>query len=91
MTAGIQEFNAKVEFWNETFGEPSALCCGEFFWDRVIAINLKGAYLCSKYAVPVMVRQGGGAIVNMSSVCGFAAASDEGSHHANEIHGPRLW
>lgn len=36
-------------------------------WDRVMGINLKGVFLSSKYAVPVMIEQGGGAIVNISS------------------------
>jgi NAD(P)-dependent dehydrogenase (short-subunit alcohol dehydrogenase family) len=37
-------------------------------WDRAIAINLRTAFLASKYAVPVMAEKGAGAIVNMSSI-----------------------
>ena len=37
-------------------------------FDRVIAINLRGAWLCTKHVVPKMVEGGGGAIVNMSSL-----------------------
>lgn len=37
-------------------------------WDAVMNANLKSVFLCSKYTVPVMVKQGGGAIVNTSSV-----------------------
>jgi NAD(P)-dependent dehydrogenase (short-subunit alcohol dehydrogenase family) len=37
-------------------------------WDRVFAVNLKSAYLAMKHVIPVMVRQGGGSIVNISSV-----------------------
>lgn len=37
-------------------------------WDRVIAVNLTGVMLCSKYAIPHMRAAGGGAIVNISSV-----------------------
>ena len=40
-------------------------------WDRVIGINLKGVWLCLKYEIPAMLRQGGGSIVNTSSVVGF--------------------
>ncbi len=37
-------------------------------WDANIAYNLKTAFLACKYAIPVMERQGGGAIVNVSSI-----------------------
>ncbi|MGI6208401.1 MAG: SDR family NAD(P)-dependent oxidoreductase [Anaerolineae bacterium] len=39
-------------------------------WDRVLAINLKGAYLFCREVVPIMRRRGGGAIVNVSSISG---------------------
>ena len=37
-------------------------------WDRVFAVNLKSAYLTMKQAIPLMVRQGGGSIINISSI-----------------------
>jgi len=37
-------------------------------WDRILGINLKGVFLVSKHAVPYMMRQRGGAIVNTGSV-----------------------
>jgi 3-oxoacyl-[acyl-carrier protein] reductase len=40
-------------------------------WDLTIDINLKGAYLCSKAVAPVMIRQGAGTIINMSSNSGL--------------------
>jgi len=39
-------------------------------WDRVIAVNLKGPFICSKAVVDVMKRQGYGKIVNVSSIAG---------------------
>ena len=39
-------------------------------WDRIIAINLGGVFLCLKYEIPLMLKQGGGAIVNTSSGAG---------------------
>jgi NAD(P)-dependent dehydrogenase (short-subunit alcohol dehydrogenase family) len=37
-------------------------------WDRVLAVNLKSAYLTMKQTIPLMVRQGGGSIINISSI-----------------------
>jgi NAD(P)-dependent dehydrogenase (short-subunit alcohol dehydrogenase family) len=39
----------------------------EELWDRTIDTCLKGAWLCMKYEIPQMVKQGGGAIVNTTS------------------------
>ena len=39
-------------------------------WDRVMAINLRGVWSCMKYELPQMLRNGGGAIVNCSSIGG---------------------
>ena len=39
-------------------------------WDRVLAVNLKGAMLCTQAAIPVMRANGGGAIVNVASIAG---------------------
>lgn len=36
-------------------------------WDDIVAVNLKGVYLCSKYAVPALRARGGGSIVNTAS------------------------
>ena len=37
-------------------------------WDRVFAVNLKSAFLSMKHVIPVMQRQGGGSIINISSI-----------------------
>jgi len=42
-------------------------------WDRIFNINVKGAFLCSKYAIPQMKKQGRGAIVNTASNWGLIA------------------
>ena len=40
-------------------------------WDRAISVDLKGVWLCMKYEIPQMVKQGHGAIVNCASVAAF--------------------
>ena len=40
----------------------------EDVWDRVMEVNLKSVYLCSQAILPMMKRQGGGRIVNMTSI-----------------------
>jgi len=45
--------------------------CTEENWDRTIAVNLKSIWLCMKYEIPAMLKHGGGAIVNTSSIAGL--------------------
>ena len=45
--------------------------CTEEEWDRIIAINLKGIWLCMRSEIPQMLEQGGGAIVNTASAAGL--------------------
>ena len=37
-------------------------------WDRVFAVNLKSAFLAMKHVIPIMQKQGGGSIINISSI-----------------------
>jgi len=52
-------------------GRAATAKCTEEEWDRVIEINLKGVWLCMKYEIQQMLKQGGGAIVNTASVAGL--------------------
>ncbi len=45
--------------------------CSMENWNRTIEINLKGVWLCMKYQIPEMLKQGKGAIVNCASVAGL--------------------
>src|SRR5947208_12321447 len=40
-------------------------------WDRIIDVDLRGVFLCMKHEIPLMLKQGGGAIVNTSSGAGI--------------------
>ena len=60
--------------------------CSEENFDRTIAINLKGVWLCMKYEIPQMLRQGGGAIVNTASVAGLVGLAGGPAYNASK-HG----
>jgi 3alpha(or 20beta)-hydroxysteroid dehydrogenase len=46
-------------------------------WDRVMAVNAKGVFLGTKYAIPAMRQAGGGSIVNISSVAGIGQSAHQ--------------
>src|SRR3546814_1976645 len=45
-------------------------------WDRTMAVNLRGYFAAAKYAVPHMIAQGGGSVINMS----------RSAEHTSELH-----
>ena len=53
-------------------------------WDRTLGVNLKGNYLAAKYAIPEMVKRGGGAIVHISSVQGIACQTNVAAYAASK-------
>lgn len=55
-------------------------------WDRIININLKGVWLCVKYEIAQMLKQGSGAIVNNSSVAGLIGWANVSAYIASK-HG----
>jgi NAD(P)-dependent dehydrogenase (short-subunit alcohol dehydrogenase family) len=55
-------------------------------WDRVLDVNLKGCFLCSKHAIIQMRKQGGGNIVCVSSQSGLVSNSNQASYNASK-HG----
>ena len=55
-------------------------------WDKVIAVNLKGVWLCMKYQIPHMLAQGGGAIVNTASGAGLIGVAGMPAYVASK-HG----
>ncbi len=55
-------------------------------WNRVIDVNLKGIWLCLKYEIPQMLKQGGGAIVNTSSSGGLVGLTSDPVYSASK-HG----
>jgi len=49
---------------------PPLVDVDEVIWDLTMETNVKGAFLCCKYAIPAMIADGGGSIVNISSMSG---------------------
>ncbi len=49
----------------------STIDCTEENWDKTIGINLKGVWLCMKFQIPEILKQGKGAIVNCASIAGL--------------------
>jgi NAD(P)-dependent dehydrogenase (short-subunit alcohol dehydrogenase family) len=54
-------------------------------WDRIIAVNLRGVFLCLKHEIPLMLEQGGGAIVNTSSGAGVKGFSKGVAYAASKF------
>ncbi|MDA1188360.1 MAG: glucose 1-dehydrogenase [Chloroflexi bacterium] len=52
----------------------------EDVWDGVMDVNLTGVWLCMKYEIPQMLKQGGGIIVNMSSTSGLVGPPTFGAY-----------
>lgn len=53
-------------------------------WNRVLAVNLSGVFYGCKYAIPHLRRQGGGAIINVSSAYGIVAAPQTAAYCASK-------
>ncbi|GJD40184.1 glucose 1-dehydrogenase [Methylobacterium bullatum] len=53
-------------------------------WDRILDINLRGTFLCMKYELAQMVRQGGGVVVNTSSGAGIRGVAGGAAYAASK-------
>ena len=51
-------------------------------WDEVLQVNLRGAFLCTKYVMPQLIRQRSGRIVNISSVIGLSGNPGQANYAA---------
>jgi NAD(P)-dependent dehydrogenase (short-subunit alcohol dehydrogenase family) len=51
-------------------------------WDRVVSINLRSVFLCMKYQIPLMLKHGGGSIVNTSSGAGVKGFAGQAAYSA---------
>jgi cyclopentanol dehydrogenase len=91
------EIKAMVDFAVERFGRLDILVnnaavesgktevdTSEEEWDHIMNINVKGVFLATKYAVPIMKRNGGGSIINISSAYGIVGSPGFAAYHASK-------
>lgn len=53
-------------------------------WNKVMNVNVKGVFLCTKHVIPDMQQAGGGSIINLSSIYGLVGAPDIPPYHASK-------
>jgi len=84
--AALQGFG-RVDFMINNAGTDFVLPVTEMTveqWDRVIAVNLRSAFLFAKAVFPIMQRQGGGHIVNVASTAAKRAWANASAYHASK-------
>jgi NAD(P)-dependent dehydrogenase (short-subunit alcohol dehydrogenase family) len=74
--AGLNQLDILVNNAISLLPDPTITDLEEENWDRIIAVCLKGPYLCTKYAIPLMRSHGRGSIVTMSSVNALFGVSE---------------
>jgi NAD(P)-dependent dehydrogenase (short-subunit alcohol dehydrogenase family) len=53
-------------------------------WDKLMAVNVKGVFFCTKHVIPYMKQRKGGSIINLSSIYGIVGAGDLPPYHASK-------
>ena len=92
-----EQVRAMIDAAVSAFGRIDILCnnagigsttdvveCEPDEWDRVMTVNVKSVYLGCKYAIPHMLAQGGGVIVNTASVAGMVGLPKRASYSASK-------
>lgn len=70
--------NAGIEF------AKTVVTTTESEWDQLMAVNLKGVFLCSRAVIPVMQQQGGGVIINIASELGLVGEAGVAAYCASK-------
>ncbi|WP_446929802.1 SDR family oxidoreductase, partial [Ralstonia sp. VS2407] len=60
----------------------SVVTIEEAEWDRLMDVNLKSVFLASKYAIPEMIKRGGGSVVNLASTISVVGIPDRAAYVA---------
>jgi NAD(P)-dependent dehydrogenase (short-subunit alcohol dehydrogenase family) len=64
--------------------QADALETTEEGWDRIMDVNLKGVFLCSKYCLPEMIKGGGGTMVNIGSEAGIVGIKNQVAYNVSK-------
>jgi NAD(P)-dependent dehydrogenase (short-subunit alcohol dehydrogenase family) len=82
---GVETFG-RLDFAFNNAGSEQAITATadltEEEWDRIVRVNLRSVFLCMKYEIPLLLRQGGGAIVNTSSGAGVKGIAGQAAYCA---------
>jgi NAD(P)-dependent dehydrogenase (short-subunit alcohol dehydrogenase family) len=66
------------------YAEGNVIEATETDWHRVLLVNLTGVFLCMKYAIPEMIKSGGGTIVNVSSEAGLVGIRNQAAYNVSK-------
>lgn len=64
--------------------QGDAVNTNEEQWDRIMAVNLRAAFLCCKYNIPQMIESGGGVVINVSSEAGIVAIKNQVAYNTSK-------
>ena len=87
MVAAAVERFGRIDalFCNAGYSRPgSVVTAAEQDWDRTLAVNLTGTFLCCRYTVPVMLEQGGGSIIINSSQQALVGSKNSAAYTATK-------
>jgi NAD(P)-dependent dehydrogenase (short-subunit alcohol dehydrogenase family) len=70
--------NAGIYYQADVVDTPSAV------WNSILGVNLSGAFLCTKYAVPAMIQGGGGVVVNVASEAGLVGIKGQVAYNVSK-------
>jgi NAD(P)-dependent dehydrogenase (short-subunit alcohol dehydrogenase family) len=81
----VEEFSRLDFAFNNAGSEQPVTAAADLTeqeWDRIVGINLRGVFLCMKHEIPLMLRNGGGVIVNTSSGAGVKGFKGQAAYAA---------